>query len=744
MGSTKQRTIVHSTAALNNYPRKHIDAPTISLLRKSIPVKSSKSDLRNPLVGLLDCYLGLTGQTLTFLSLSKNATNNLFSGFIGALCCETFVKASEITRDSYIRSFSRAIEAISAEVPNLVCEFDRGVSLSQWRKFRIDPLQREYYQGWPIKSKTGKCGASLMLAWAWDALGPDLVRVLHANASRFSERYETRSSKNFAPVFNELFAFMELNLPKVTTAHLGDPDFITELIESFCRHFFEQKVATGNCLETTIKRWNDALPFLEGTLLDSGAFARPYRNFPYVEPSRKTGAESKIAMNEHGILVKDKLIVDVPLSLTDDEVIKLLFEKINSEVEIVLNWARRQANSILARHKENSGEFDYMDFDLDPVQIKSKYRTTTLREATIADIAYRLGLPTSYSLEPFFYLLIKEHPQITESFLLGLELYDKHGKPVGLETTDARKYLVGYKRRRGGKKALQRIALSEGAITIVDQVIKLTEPLRSYLKSKGDDNYRFLFLSCRTGFCHPAPIRNPITGNCSSDAAVNVRRMQFIEVVDNGNEKAAEELVMRLSPTRFRATVGLQVFLETGSAKTMSEALGHAKYKPELLSHYLPEPILAFFQSRWIRIFQKGIICEAMKDSALLLRASNFKSIDELDKFLNHYALSLPDSPDESEEKQDKDVREVCICVDENILTALLSLESAVESADQKLVSVKARYWSKFSSLLKVEIEKNTYDPEMCRALNNARNRVDPTLMQGLIYESNVYQGSRS
>ena len=116
MGSIKQRTIVHSTAALNSYPRKHIDALTTSLLRKSIPVQSSKSDLRNPLVGLLDCYLGLTGQSLTFLSLSKKATNNLFSGFIGALSCETFVKASEISRDSYIRSFSRAIEAISAEV----------------------------------------------------------------------------------------------------------------------------------------------------------------------------------------------------------------------------------------------------------------------------------------------------------------------------------------------------------------------------------------------------------------------------------------------------------------------------------------------------------------------------------------------------------------------------------------------------------------------------------------------------
>lgn len=739
MGLLEQQTIVYSSAALKHYPRKHIDAPTISLLSRSIPVRSKKSDLRNPLIGLLDCYLGLTRQSITYLSLSKSATNNLFSGFIGALSCKTFVNASDITRDSYVRCFSSALDSMLVEVPNLVSKFDRNVSLSLWRQMRIDPLQREYYQGWRIKSKAGKQGGNLRLAWAWNTLGSDSVRALHATAIGFSERYEAKSGCNFAPVFNDLLAYLESNYPETTEAHLGDPSFTTKLIEGFCRSFFEQKVEAGNCLETTIKRWNDALPFLDATLLGSGVFARPHRNFPYVEPSRKIGAESKLAINEDGVLVKDKLIIDVPLNLTDDEVIKLLFEKINRDVEIVLNWAHRQASSLLARFEGNSGEFDYMDFDLDSVQIRSKYRTTTLKKATTTEIAYRLGLPSSYSLEPFIYLLINEHPSITESFLLSLELYDKHGKLVGLETTDARTYFVGYKKRRGGKKAMQRIALSEKAVTIIDQVVKLTEPLRNYLKAKEDNNYRYLFLSCRTGFCYPAPIRSSLSGTFGLHAAIDTRREQFIEIINNGDEKAAEGLVMRLSPTRFRATVGLQVYLETGSAKSMSEALGHTKYKPDLLSHYLPEPILAFFQSRWIRIFQKGIVCEAMKDSPLLLRASNFKSIEELDSFLNRHMLSLPNEPNEPREEQEMGVREVCISVDENILTALLSLESAVSSADQKLVSTKARYWSKFSSLLQFEIENNSYDPEMCRALQCARNRTNPALMQGLIYESNIY-----
>ena len=739
MCSAIQRTIVHSTAALRNYPLKHIDAPTISLLRRSISAPSKKSDQSNPLIGLLDCYLGLTGQSITYLSLSKKATNVLFSGFIGALSCKTFVNASDITRDSYVRGVSKTLEVMAVDVPNLVSEFDRNVSFNLWRKMRIDSIQREYYQGWRIKDKTGKQGANLRLAWAWDTLGPEPVRVIHAAASRFAERYEAKSKGNFVPIFNDLMTYMEGNYHEITEEHLDDPSFTTKLIERFCRAFFEQKVKSGNCLDTTVKRWNDALPFLESTLLDSGIFARPYRNFPYIEPSRKTGAESKLVKNEDGVLVKEKLIVDVPLSLTDDEVIKLLFEKINRDVDIVLCWARRQSSRILKRFNNNGCEFYYMDFDLTSDQIKSNYRTTTLRKAKSADIAYRLGLPTSFSLEPFVYLLINEHPEITESFLFGLELHDKHGKRVGIEETDARTYLVGYKRRRGGKRALQRVALSEKAITLVNQVTKLTEPLRKYLKTKGDDNYRYLFLSCRSGFSRPAPISMSLHEGTSP--AFETRLNQFIEVMDGSDEKIAEQLVTRLSPTRFRATVGLQVFLETGSAKAMSEALGHAKYKPDLLAHYLPEPILAFFQSRWIRIFQKGIVCEAMKDSPHILRASNFKSMDELDRFLNHHALNLPDDSDEPGEKRENDLREVCISVDETILAALLSLKSAVAAADQKLVSAKARYWSKFASLLQVEIERNTYDPELCRALESARNNVDPTLMQGLIYESNVYQG---
>ena len=296
---------------------------------------------------------------------------------------------------------------------------------------RICPLQREYYQGWRVESKTGKDGLRIKLAWVWNNLGPEVARALHKAANDFTQRYERKSQHIFIPVLNDLLFYMECNHPEITEKHLASRHFITRFFEGFCKAFLVSKLEAGRCQPTTFKRWNDARPFLEATLLDSGVLAKPYRNIPYIECKYKTGAELNLVKNNEGVIVKNKLIVDVPLHLTDDEVIKLLFKKINKDVDTVLNWAQQEASSIYKRCTMNGTKFDYMDFELTTNQIASKYGISLKRKEKTVDLAHRLGLPTSYSLEPFVYLLIKERPKITESFLFSLELYDKHWPAPG-------------------------------------------------------------------------------------------------------------------------------------------------------------------------------------------------------------------------------------------------------------------------------------------------------------------------
>ena len=346
-------------------------------------------------------------------------------------------------------------------------------------------------------------------------------------------------------------------------------------------------------------------------------------------------------------------------------------------------------------------------------------------------MAFELGLPTSYSLEPYMYQLIDHNHKITDSFLINLELFDERGLLVGLEETDAGHYLVGYKNRKGGGKAQQKVKLDEKMKDLVDQIIEITTPLRTYLQSKNDGNFRYLFLSSIMGFSYPQRIwaTNTFGGSKLQD---ELRLAGFKNVRPEWSDSRVSKLVERISLTRFRSSCGIRVYLESGSCHKMADALGHEKYKPDLLSHYLPEPILRYFQNRWIRIFQKGIICEAMKDSPFLLKASHFKSMKELHLFLENHAARLPVFS-EIDDNCDDESPEAYVTIDENILIALFSLEEAVERARQE-VSPLASYWAAFSKRLKHEIENFSFDPKITSAYEAALTKIDVSLMKETIY----------
>jgi hypothetical protein len=182
------------------------------------------------------------------------------------------------------------------------------------------------------------------------------------------------------------------------------------------------------------------------------------------------------------------------------------------------------------------------------------------------------------------------------------------------------------------------------------------------------------------------------------------------------------------------------VYLKTKSVEAMAEALGHSKYNPSLLRDYLPDSILAFFQSRWIRIFQRGIICEAMKDSPYLLKASNFESMDELHNFLRNHALKdiphnevdegqSPNNPTHSE------VSSVYVSVSPGIMNALLSIEAAVDNAEEpNSVCAKAKYWASVSRLVTSEILRAN-DGLLKSHLSKAKEMSEPTRVQHMMYE---------
>lgn len=272
-----------------------------------------------------------------------------------------------------------------------------------------------------------------------------------------------------------------------------DSDFVSGLIERYCRRCFESRVDSSCCLATTIKRWNDACPAFQAAFFDSGVFAKLWRPFPYVPPNRKSGSETRVKKSVDGDEIKEKLIVDVPLSVTDSEAILLICKHINTSIDLVVNWATEFADNLYQKASIAAPDRQLFDRSLDNHAKRRMLKIKKDSGIKLSDRAREFGLPTTGSLWAFMYLLVANHPEITHSFLVSLELYDKNARLVGIEEANKSHYLVGYKMRKGGDKALQRIKLNGSSYQRVKQIIEVTGPVRSYLKSKGNDDWRFLF-----------------------------------------------------------------------------------------------------------------------------------------------------------------------------------------------------------------------------------------------------------
>ncbi|VEB96836.1 Uncharacterised protein [Cedecea lapagei] len=301
-------------------------------------------------------------------------------------------------------------------------------------------------------------------------------------------------------------------------------------------------------------------------------------------------------------------------------------------------------------------------------------------------LAERLVLPTKYMIAPIAIWLVAQHPILTDASLLGCELFDRNGKRSGFVSTDSGSVLVVKKNRKGSQ---QEVVLSSEAISVVELLIQITTPLRNYLKKKNDDGWRRLFIVAGgQGFQEPYVFTNQIS------FAKILRQKEFVQA----HSAKLGELISTLSLARIRATAGVIVYLNTLSIDKMAESLGNSKRVA--MNHYLPPTIMQFFQERWVRIFQNAVIVYAMRDSHFLLKATDFDSMTELNKFLEKYALrALPEVTEPLNHSAEPELgasgSEIIISLDEEILRILISLRLAVENAGP-CASGAAIYWSEF------------------------------------------------
>lgn len=780
MSHKNKLTIVQNRHSLQYYPFEYLDRTTLQTIEKAIDHFSiSRKERVSRVLKLFECFLQVSGNQFSLIYLSNIKHDPVIRLFLGALWSDLFMTARVTTRHDCAYTFYDMLIALKAIVPSLAIptvHIDRRVVTSDVtsciNEFEALPLNEEriyYWRGWWAYNKNN-------IPWFIPLNG-----VYKCYGRQFTDRLFTQISTAYLRCSRSLatgIADFCRWLPQSghNLIQFQHPAEVEKLFQDFFVHYLTSgyQNGEGSTVKHLVKRWRRLARFIEANLLGS-VFAESDGRLAMPQPVTIKGSEARIKTMPDGIEVKEKLLTDVPLHVTDEQTIELLFKQIQTDYDHVVTVAEREAADFWQRYQRRKA--------LAPLgQVKPMKGTTMMVEearqwfihknnpdwlanacATFEskgfakdhnerplvcssysipanEIVHALGLPKHYSLIPFMVLLVAEHPTIVASFLTEFELYNKQGRLTGFVQLDGAWVLDGRKRRCKAGNAQQIVTLNAKSKRFVEQIIALTDCVRQHLKQKGDDAWRYLFLTSGKGF---TPARM-----CSQYAQArrwNAKSSFFDAIKNPTNDitpEHAEKLSARFNLGAVRASKGVLVYLETRSVKEMAKALGHKEYSPKTLSHYLPAPIFDFFQSRWIRIFQQGMIVEAMKESAWLLEATEFCTMHEFHEFMQNHALKmipthLEDTDNENKSYDlDNTSGEVIFNINAGILTLLLSLQQAVAQAKNRVCG-KAMYWSGMTKHLVTHIEQGSdhvTGTEFKSYLKTAREKANPDKMEAIIY----------
>lgn len=710
------QTIIQNSFILQYYPYKNIDQKILDLFN-SIEINKTKLSFINK---ILNVYLDITNQSLSFIDLSSNKFKNIVDDLYVFMNVK-YINLSPETLRTNKQDLQKLIGKLKNYIPELM-DYTFNIENEQFNSI-IDNTKIDYFNGWFLTNKNNQQRLFINLITFYEILGKYKTELIHKKVQIYASKFELDTSKSFLAMLNEFSNFLNKKYLLELKNYISNENYLFNLIKSFCFEFFQNEQKESRCMHNSKKKWNKFVAvfkeiFLDGEILPTLSIALP--NAPN---SDKKGFEKRIRFNA-GQQVKSKLMTEIPLNITDEIAINILFKKIKNDIQLTLDWCNYKINNL---NKHYNKEFAVKCFG------KTVKSIQTELNKRIAIETLKESLINSYDLEAFMFILISEHPQITESYLLNFELYDENNNLSGYIKSDENSYLIGYKKRRGSQLAEQKILLKPKTKSIIENILYLTKDYREYLKSINNEDWRYLFLHGGSNGIEPQRYKKsfvPAPSNLKIKEAQH--RIEYFKSNTNCSTEEAMQFVSNMTMTKLRASIAVQLYLDQNDTQKMAEALGHKKYKPELLNYYLPETILNFFQTRWIRIFQKGIICEAMKNSENLFKASYFNNMQDLSDFLNLHSLkNLPDIQKNNEHENSNE--EIYIGINEEILSILLSLEKAVELANEE-VSSHALYWAKFSNKLQNEIINNKSNIPFIKILEKAKSNIDQTLFQEVIY----------
>lgn len=732
----------------------------------------------------LDCY----DRKLSFVDLNMNL-NKLFADFFAFVYLQ--FDLSLAGKYSVIHYISNAIYIVcdqnEIQRPPLEVAMTRSMSPGIERCIRgfkptsLNKDKLKYYKGWYAES-SDHIKVKLYLHRFYLHFGDSLTEALFQSMKDRYRRYPSSTVKYKAKVFVKF-------LNALILLFKGEGDFyeggkarnVTSTVEQI---FIVSKLdakTKGSDLRYFYKEWASVVKLVNDILISSRIWDKPLYDFIVPEFKSASNGFKTHRKVVDGNVYSSKLITDIPLSYTDKKAMSSLLISLDDDISHVVSAARRAVETIMRGHDiriKNAAEgsarpwiknnyrdvnyvnyVNYVDVYDDRNQCANWERYNYYLEPSDVVVSDFLGVKgkadkfvNAYSiiqsgmLYPFLYLLIYEHPIITSSWLESFQLYDKHGNQVGFIESNNSSLAIGYKPRKSSPHAEQKIVLNDTSKYLFDCLIKLTGQAREYLKNNNDNNYRYLLIS-GVGFGRPAKVKSLRSQKLFLNSCFN---KFLLEPSAYANKTRAEVILSNLTLSKFRASRAIQIYMKTNSIEAISEALGHKKPCPRLLERYLPDPVLKYFQDRWIRIFQNAIVFEAMKDSAFLFEAIDV-SENELEEFLKNHRLEplpnhivnghLEDLSRLDEDGKTKDSR-IIIPLSESLLISLKCIARLVDDHKEGMPALTktALQWFETAKFVSDSLEESKlakFDPEISRIIQ-ASEDIEPFVSK---FRRAVYEG---
>ncbi|GLH44640.1 hypothetical protein RS3R6_08810 [Pseudomonas atacamensis] len=764
-------TIVKNLTAITYHPFKAIDEDVRSLVEQAAETLRKALNLKSYLINrplkMLEVYCDLTGQLITMETLRTPEIQCILEDFTVAMAGKSLTDIAEKERLKFCRLLYQCLITARDTQPDLhplewdFTQFEADAAICASILEAANDFQIWYWNGWSIH-RPDYSSAHLRLAQLVTPYGQDFVQDIF---TELEKQYRNRPDL-FRIEWNHMFDYMGENAHRWPASTFKTEAGIKQFMQAFGKAHFEYCEAADLDAETHIKNYNRFLNNLEVNLCKTDVWAKLSSPIKRPPPATKHPSQTKIKKTEDGLLVQEKLLTSIPLHVTDVEAVEILFFHIKHDVSIVRRWATSQAEDLKARYtrrvslaKEGNkiiehGKKTYRKYSLAdicatlesmdnsvPLSFLCKvYTYITGEECSAKQLAHTFGFPVAGSLFPFQCLLVLEHPEITTEFLRSFELYDEHDSLSGFH--EAARQLIGYKSRKQPDTREQVIDLNDISFSVVKDLIDITSIGRRKLRSERNDTYRYLFLTSGQS-CTSFRLGKTTAWKKSSFNNDSGLRDRLLEQFRPHCDLTDAELLgffKRIRLTTVRASRAVEIFIQSKSSEEMSKALGHENYYADLLSHYLPDALLAFIKARWIRVFQKAMVCEAMKDSTYLFRVTQFNTMDELDSFLEkHRIQEIPpeaSDPERKAQRQEVERTEAILSIGVPFLASLLSLEAAVKaSTDRIRVCGKAEFWASIAETVRTEIISGTKGV-LKNYLKAALELVDAKKMEGLIYVS--------